>query len=89
MPVPGDEYIQQTPKETTPENKKIKKQRNKYKPLEPSAAVKRPVAVSSEDVVASYTTRTYPLCKTGAKWFDHEVGYFFINIFFLYIIIYL
>ena len=75
VPVPGDEYVEQTPEETT-ENKKVKKPRNKYKPLEPNVAVKRAVAVSSEDVVASYTTRTYPLCKTGAKWFDQEVRYF-------------
>ncbi|KAK2192448.1 hypothetical protein NP493_31g05000 [Ridgeia piscesae] len=71
-PSTGDEPSQQLPSHPV-ENKTVKRTRNKYKPLAADDAVKSTsLSASSEDFLATYTPRTYLLCKPGGKWMDQE-----------------
>lgn len=74
-PLTGDETPELSPSEPL-QNKKVKKTRNKYKPLESGTTTKSSLATSPEDLLATYTSRGYLLCKPGGKWMDQEVCYF-------------
>ncbi|KAI0233815.1 CCAAT/enhancer-binding protein zeta [Lamellibrachia satsuma] len=70
-PLTGDETPELSPSEPL-QNKKVKKTRNKYKPLESGTTTKSSLATSPEDLLATYTSRGYLLCKPGGKWMDQE-----------------